>query len=473
MHVQLGRTDIRHYAGSYCANDVRKVKRWLILLLLVCTVAYMEAQQMEVNDFTRLRRPLWNRSKVAINKQKAIIDLTTTEKGFTFMANGKEAAEATEGEGFITVKVPHKTRFLTINHEQFGQLTWRVPTKYLKRKKHYRATLVANDPTKAYKPQQQWVVIDIDPRDAIVRMDSTTTLVNNGLYTAYLPIGSHTWQIEAPFYEAQTDSFQLSDTARISFAVKLQPIYSYVTVNTPWEQGEIYIDGLYVDKGNGTSRRIEEGQHRLSVFQYSNCIYDGTFTIGRAEKQTITLTSSDFNPTGIKKPESGLPNTAPVLLQATTSQPRPQALHDATVQAPVTLKAPDEDTEIYVDREHVGKGEWSGKLVQGYHIINTLKDSIESPSTPLWIVDNSPQHIDLAVPQVSKAVLNIHSDVTGADIYINNVHIGNTPNIVTHLPAGKTYHIYLKKDGYKDAKVIIVPKGNEMTDVKIKMKQKK
>ena len=97
MHVQLGRTDIRHYAGSYCANDVRKVKRWLILLLLVCTVAYMEAQQMEVNDFTRLRRPLWNRSKVAINKQKAIIDLTTTEKGFTFMANGKEAAEATEG----------------------------------------------------------------------------------------------------------------------------------------------------------------------------------------------------------------------------------------------------------------------------------------------------------------------------------------------------------------------------------------
>ena len=57
----------------------------------------MEAQQMEVNDFTRLRRPLWNRSKVAINKQKAIIDLTTTEKGFTFMANGKEAAEATEG----------------------------------------------------------------------------------------------------------------------------------------------------------------------------------------------------------------------------------------------------------------------------------------------------------------------------------------------------------------------------------------
>ena len=46
---------------------------------------------MEVKDFTRLKRPIWKRSKVAVDKQKAIIDLTTTEKGFTFLANGKEA----------------------------------------------------------------------------------------------------------------------------------------------------------------------------------------------------------------------------------------------------------------------------------------------------------------------------------------------------------------------------------------------
>lgn len=449
------------------------MKRWLVILLLVCTAACVEAQQMEVTDFTRLKRPIWKRSKVTVDKQKAIIDLTTTEKGFTFLANGKEAAEAAEGEGVITVKVPHKTRFLTIKHEQFGQLTWRVPKKYLKRKKHYRATLLANDPTKVYKPQQQWVVIDIDPHDAIVRMDSTTTLVTNGQYSEYLSLGTHTYQIEAPFFESLTDSFQLSDTARVSFAVKLQPIYSYVTVNTPWEQGEIYIDGLYVDKGNGTSRRIEEGQHRLSVFQYSNCIYDGTFTIGRAEKQTITLSSSDFNPSGIKKPESGLPNTAPVLLQASTSQPRPQALHDATVQAPVTLKAPDGDTEIFVDRERVGKGEWSGKLVQGYHIVNTMKDSIESPPVALWINDSSQQVLDLAVPEVSKAMINIYGNVTGAGIYINGQHMGNTPLIVQQLPANKTYHVCLKKEGYKDAKVTIVPKGNEMTDLKIKLKKKK
>lgn len=461
------------------------VKVILPYYLFILLPLNMAAQQMEVTDFTRLKRPIWNRSKVAVDKQKALIDLTTTEKGFTFMADGKEGAEATEGEGIITVKVPHKTRFLTIKHPQFGQLTWRVPTKYLKRKKHYRATLIANDPTKVYKPQKQWVVIDIDPRDAIVTIDSTTTLVTTGQYTEFLPLGTHTYHVEAPFYEAQTDSFMLSDTARVCFSIKLQPTYSYVTVNTPWKQGEIYIDGLYVGKATGTSRHLQEGQHRLSVFQYDLCIYDGTFTLGRAEKQTIALTSSDFNPSAIKKPESDQLASNPIVVSATkvststagatsnTASPPRQALFDATVQAPVTLKAPDVDTEIWVDRERVGKGEWSGQLTQGYHIVNTMKDNIESPSTALWIVDSSPQQLDLTVPQVSKATLNIHSNVTGADIYINDKHMGVTPVILQQIPAGKTYHVRLKKDGYKDVKVTIVPKGNEMTEVQIKMKQKK
>ena len=430
-------------------------------------------QKMSIDGFKRLKRPVWNRSKVAVDKQKAIIDLTTTEKGFKFTANGKEAAEVAEGDGIITVKVPDKTRYLTIKHEKFGQLTWRVPVKYLKRKKHYRATLIANDPTQTYKPQQQWVVMTIDPRDAIVTMDSTTTLVSSGQYTAYLPLGSHKWQVEAPFYESQADSFLLSDSARVSFTVKLQPAYSYATVSTPWPQGDIYIDGLYTAKGSGTSRRLKEGHHRLSIFRYEMCIYDGSFTIGPAEKKTISLTDKDFNPVSIKKPESTQPphvSADGVAAGSTTPQ---QFRHDAYVLAPVTLKAQDADTEIWVDRERVGRGQWSGQLSQGYHIINTVKDSIESKATALWIADTTPQQLDLSVPENSMATLNIHGNVTGADIYINNVHVGTTPAILRQLPADSHYTIILRKEGYKDAKVTVTPKGNQLTDVTIKMKQKR
>ena len=101
-----------------------------------------------------------------------------------------------------------------------------------------------------------------------------------------------------------------------------------------------------------------------------------------------------------------------------------------------------------------------------------MKDSIESKTTELWIVDSNPQEVNLAVPETSKALLNIHSNVIGADIYINKVHVGSTPTIVQQLPADRQYTVSLQKEGYKDAKVTVVPKGNEMTEVKIKMKRK-
>ena len=91
----------------------------------------------------------------------------------------------------------------------------------------------------------------------------------------------------------------------------------------------------------------------------------------------------------------------------------------------------------------------------------------------MWIADTTPQQLDLSVPENSMATLNIHGNVTGADIYINNVHVGTTPAILRQLPADSHYTIILRKEGYKDAKVTVTPKGNQLTDVTIKMKQKR
>ena len=128
-----------------------------IALLMVCMATSLEAQQIEVDGFRKVRRTWLKRllgKASASDKQNALLDLYTTEKGFSFIANGKDSAAAEEGNGLVTVKLPHKTRYVTIKHQTYGQYTWRVPTKWLKRKKHYRANLLASDPTKEYKLQQ-------------------------------------------------------------------------------------------------------------------------------------------------------------------------------------------------------------------------------------------------------------------------------------------------------------------------------
>ena len=444
-------------------------------MLVLWMVATLQAQQMTVEDFTRLKRPFWKRSKVTVDKQKAIVDFMTEEKGFTFTANGKEAAEVEEGDGIIKVKVPTKTRHITIKHATYGQYTWRVPVKYLKRKKHYKARLIADDATKEYKLQKQWVVFKVSPENAIVRVDSTVTLVRGTNPSFYLSLGSHTYQVEAPFYESVVDSFQLADSAKMIIDVKLQPQYSFLTVRTEWPTGNIHIDGKPIGRGEATSQRLMAGNHRLSVFLGTACCYDETINLLPAEKKVVTLTHKDFHLHPLKPatPVAVSPQLKPQPAATTADSISASAKAMTTtpvIEAPVTLTTSDPNIEILVDREPKGYGQWSGKLDGGYHLVTTRKDSIESVATTLWISDSFPQEVNLAVPQTSVAMLNIHSNVEGACIYIDNIPMGVTPCIISDLPVNHTYVVCLSSPKHKDKKVSVRPLGNQLTDVFIKMK---
>ena len=442
-----------------------KGKILLILFLTICSTASVEAQQIEVEQFKRLHRYLWNRSKVVVEKKQALLDLQTNEKGFTFKADGTLEAKAEEGDGVITVKVPHKTRFLTITHPTYGQITWRVPTKYLKRKKHYRATLLTSDPTKEYKITQQWVVMRVKPSNAIVHLDSTVHLLRDGSLAANLPLGTHKYKVESPFFEEVTDSFCLSDTAKSVIDVTLQPTYSYIKVVTPWTNVDTYVDGQLLDPTESTSNRLMAGTHQLSIRKGGLSYYEAPFEIGRAEKRTIILSQSDFDP-------NWMPKVTVVQPQAVADSLTSNSTTELDSTAPVTLKAATADTEIFVDRVFVGKGEWSGQLAKGYHQLMTRQDSTESVTSDFWIDSELPQEQQLAVPQTSQALINVHSNVVGAQIYIDNRLVGQTPCIIKHLQAGQTFMVRLEEQGYKTVQRKVQPKGNELTDLFLKMKRR-
>ena len=88
-------------------------KWWRQLLLLLFTFSPLHllissAQEMHVNEFAKLKKGPLNMNHVVTNKQQAILDLKTSEKGFTFLADGKQAIQAEEGDGIVTLKtIPH------------------------------------------------------------------------------------------------------------------------------------------------------------------------------------------------------------------------------------------------------------------------------------------------------------------------------------------------------------------------------
>lgn len=429
----------------------------------------MWGQKMEISSFSEQKKGLLNYRQVVIDKKLALLDFSTGEKGFSFLADGKTGVEAEEGDGVVTLKVPHKTSFLLVKHPEYGQLFWKAPGKGLKKKKHYQANLLTYSPDKEYKVQNQWVVFNVQPLNAIVYVDSSQTVTRQGEAQFYLPLGKHPYRVECPFYKAVEDTLELTDSARLILPVTLQPIYSYLTVRTTLSGCKIYVDGEIIGQTSATSGHLNEGKHRLEVYLENTCYYDAAVQIGRAEKKTLTLSDTDLYPRKVV-------SKASVSRQIPSQKDSVPLVAVKTVEerkftAPVTIKALDDSTAIKIDLDIVGYGTWEGRLEQGFHAICTSKDGVDSRLQYLWIDDETPKELELLAPLADYGVLSIHSNEIGAEIYLNDVLSGYTPCVIDHLPAGKKYQVRLNKEGFREAFKEVETIGNDLVDVNIKLKK--
>ena len=460
-----------------------------ILLLLLFTLHFSlfpsTAQEMHIVEFKKLKKGPFNIKHVVSSKQEAILDLKTSEKGFSFMANGKQEIAAEEGEGILTLKTPDKTAFIVVKHADYGQLTWKVPEKKgLRKKKHYTATLQTFSPDKEYKLKEQWVIFEIQPEDAILTIDSTTTAIHGGRKQFYLPIGKHAWLAEAPFHIEEKDTVELTDEDRQVVRIALQPIYSYVTVNTALEGCDVMVDGQWIGQTRGTSGHLREGSHRLVVMKDSLCYYDGGFDIGWREKKTINLAAGDLRPVSTKKSLAALyasiaKDSVHIDSLATDSISTDSVSMDSVakalpnIKAPVSIKAVDDFTSIWVNRELKGYGSWEGELEPGYYLVSTEKDGLESRTKSLWIYDATPVKLELLPPMNNYGMLNVQCNEIGADVYINDKLSGVTPCVIKDLLADSKYEVRVEKAGFSKAVKVVKVTGNDLTFVKLELKKRK
>jgi hypothetical protein len=461
------------------------MKWWLKVLLLLFTFHFSlftsTAQEMHIVEFKKLKKGPFNMKHVVTSKQEAILDLKTSEKGFSFKADGKQDIAAEEGEGILTLKTPDKTAFIVVEHADYGQLTWKVPVKKgLRRKKHYTAILQTFSPDKEYKLQKQWVIFEIQPQDAILTIDSTMTTIHGGRQQLYLPIGKHAWLAEAPFHHEEKDTVELTDEKREIVKIALQPFYSYLTVKTELEGCDILVDGQWIGNTQGTTGHLREGRHRLIVMKDSLQYYNADFDIGWKEKKTIELKAGELKrEIGVRRQESGvrrLENTPAADSSLNGDLQTPDSClqsPNVAIKAPVTIKAQDDFTSIWVNRELKGYGSWEGELEPGFYLISTEKDGLESKTKPLWVYDATPVKLDLLPPMNNYGMLNVQCNEIGANIYINDKLVGTTPCVIKDLPADSNCEVRLEKAGFSKAVKTVKVVGNDLTYVKLEIKKVK
>lgn len=453
--------------------------RYLVAILLSLMLLPVQAQQMKVTDFHKVKKGPLNMHHVVTEKKLATLDLVTTEKGFTFLADGLTELKTEDREKGITLKAPNKTRFLLIKHDEYGQLYWKVPDKKgLMKKKRYEAQLVTDSREKDYKLESQWVVFDILPENAIVYVDSMQTVTRNGRAQMELAVGKHQYRVESPFHEEHVGVLEVTDGDKLSVKVSLQPIYSYLTVKIPQEEGEIFIDGQSIGFTEATSGRLAEGTHRLTVMKDGVCWYEADVGMGKAEKKSLVLTTDDLYPRWkMKTVDYALVDgqTARIIEDRSVAGQTADSLGNVfkEIKASVTITAPNDSTEIWVNRELMGVGQWNGQLGVGFYAVSTKADGVESTPQYLWVEDENPVQLDLSATMADYGYLSIHSNEVDAEVYINDELSGRTPLMTGKLLAGSTYSIKLSKPGFKDVIKQVKVIGNTLTDVELKMKKHK
>lgn len=424
------------------------------------------AQRMHVEDFGRYKKPFLHKASFTTDKRQALLDFFTNEKGFQFFVEDAPVA-ATEGEGMVTLALPHRTGSLIIKHPVYGQLAWKVPNGVLKKKKHYHAYLHTESLEKEFRQQKQWALISTVPERAIVYVDTVIHPLLDGNLSLYLPLGRHVCRIESPFYQTLNDTIELTDIVRFEKRYVLQPFYAYLTVETDWPDARICLDGDSLGLQRVETSRLMPGRYRLTVNQGDSLYYEQWLELANAERKVVDLHGIELRPfpqLGQSIEMSGFPDE--VLADSMASD----GLQEQSGQwADVHITAFDADTEIWLNRERVGQGEWRGNLAPGFYAVSSRKEGLDSRTDFFWVDAGKSVELNLISPLADYGLLNVSCDEVDATVFLNGLAIGSAPCVLRNLPVGRTYRVRLVKER-KAAETLVRLRGNDIVNVKLKLK---
>ena len=120
----------------------------------------------------------------------------------------------------------------------------------------------------------------------------------------------------------------------------------------------------------------------------------------------------------------------------------------------------DADADIYIDEEFKAKGTWSGRLSEGTHFFEARKDKHRTKSKNVNLVLGKDEIINMGSPEPIYGFLELRSNPTKADIYIDGKHIGQTPRAINDLLIGK-HELKLMKQGCASMTKTITIEENE------------
>lgn len=351
---------------------------------------------------------------------------------FQFKGNLATYFDVSLEVGQIYVYLSISATFIEIMHPDFGKTEYWLP-ETLKEFKGYEMVLVSEyqQGSGNYTPKLNYLIISADQPNAMIYINDEfigKQKVHKSLYIG----GTYKWKIECENYHTESGSVLLKEKTTIDKV--LRPAFGYINIITKPENGAtILINNEYFGETPCMAKKIASGTYTVKAAKQTFKSVEKTITINDGDTTSVELDMSE-----------GL--------------------------ASVVIKT-DPQSDIYIDNEKRGTGEWQGYLSEGTHHIEARKDNHKTTYKIAEVTQNKDYEFVIDNPEPICGSIDINTDPFDADIYIDGEPYGQTPNIITDIIIGN-HTVRIVKEGYNIIEKSVVVNENRVLSINETLKVK-
>lgn len=408
----------------------------LITVLLASFAIDCYSQTIAVESFTLAQTDMTaNLEGTMVRDQNgevcALIKIETTQKGFNFDVGVLGVSAVVEKPAEVWVYVPFGVKKITIQHSQLGLLRdYRFPCAIDKGRTYIMKLASGSVRTVVeYAVTKQFLVLELDPADAILEINGKIKPSPDGVYQELLPFGKYNYRVTSPDYHELVGVVEVSDPVNShKLKLELQPAFGFVSVledaNPELKGAAVYIDQRYAGTVPVRDYKVASGSHSLRIVKEMYQGYEETFIVNDKKKTVLSPSlKADF---------------AQVTLQTGT------------------------DADIYINGELKGKGKWTGRLATGSYIFESRQAGYISSRLPYDISSKDQSRI-ITIPDPTPVYgsLIISSTPADARISIDGKYVGQTPKFIGSQVVGE-HIVKVELSGYvSQEKKVTVLQGKE------------
>lgn len=408
---------------------------FITFFLIFCSII-LRAQNISVTSFSPLPNDLTaNTAGTEVKDQNgekaALIRIQTTQTGFSFDAGMMGVVKTEQKIGEIWLYVPKGSKHITLRHQQLGTREYTYPCA-IETARTYKMILATGNVKTTVEElvTNQFVVFQVEPKDAIVMLDNELLEVTNGLAQKYVPFGSYDYSVEAGDYHQEVGKVTVDDPDNKKIVkVNLKPAFGWIDIQAEGDMvgAKVYMDNKLIGTAPMRTNNISSGQHRIKILKAMYKPWEEMVTVNDNNTTIISPSlSADF--------------------------------------CEVAFSV-ENNAEIWINGERKGVGSWSGRLASGdYKLVTKLIHHRDASLTKSFSAEDGQQTVVLPVPTPILGNIMVTTTPALADITIDGKPYGQTPNAIRNILEGE-HTVEIRKYGYLAYSTTINVKEGQTVEV--------